>query len=75
MDPAGGWSGPVTEHASAADVSPGAASGGRVAKVGWCMASAWRSRKSVRSLALASRKVRAGRFHFRSIMARIDVWS
>jgi hypothetical protein len=55
-EPGGGIvPGPVTEQASAAAVSPGAASGGRRGNVGRPAASAPRSRKSVRSLALASR--------------------
>jgi hypothetical protein len=56
MDPGGGIvPGPDVEQASRAAVSPGAASFGSFGKVGWPLASAPRSRKSVRSLALASR--------------------
>jgi len=33
------------------------------------------SRKSMTSLALASRSVSAGRFHLRSIVASTEVWS
>jgi LacI family transcriptional regulator, galactose operon repressor len=54
--PAGGITpGPVVEQASAAVVSPGAASEGSAGNVGRPAASASRSRKSVTSLALASR--------------------
>jgi hypothetical protein len=55
---------------------PGAGLAG-AAKVGAVrnLGSAKRSSESRRSLALASRNVRAGRFYFRSTVFRIDVWS
>ncbi len=54
--PGGGITpGPLVEQASAAAVSPGAASAGSAGNVGVPAASADRSRKSVTSLALASR--------------------
>jgi hypothetical protein len=49
----------------------GRCSGGGVRKGGGWL----RSRKSVSGLAAASRRVSAGRFHFSSMVARIDVWS
>jgi hypothetical protein len=48
----------------------GGCSAGGVSRRGWL-----RSRKSVSALAAASRRVSAGRFHFSSMVARIEVWS
>jgi hypothetical protein len=48
----------------------GRCSDGGVSRRGWL-----RSRKSVSALAAASRRVSAGRFHFSSMVARIEVWS
>ena len=67
--------GPEVEHANASGVSPAAAKGGSAGKIGRLRAMAQRSMRSVRSFALASRQVIAGRFHFRSTSARIEVWS
>ena len=69
--------GPVVEHMRAAAVFPGAANVANVdAGNFWVWAlRAYMSMKSRTSLALASRKVSAGRFHLRSIVARIDAWS
>jgi hypothetical protein len=49
----------------------GRCSGGGVRRRGGWL----RSRKSVSGLAAASRRVSAGRFHFSSMVARIEVWS
>src|SRR5271165_6141431 len=70
-DPGGGiCPGPVFSQASWAGPASGWASVG-----GSANACRLRSRKSDRSAAAASRCVSAGRFHLRSAMARIEVWS
>src|SRR5262249_15904961 len=70
-EPGGGiCPGPLFSHASCAGPASGWASVGGSANAGWS-----RSRKSDRSAAAASRCVIAGRFHFRSTIARIEVWS
>ena len=76
MVPGGGIvPGPVVEHANASGVLPAAAKGGSAGKIGRLRAMALRSTRSVRSFAFASRYVIAGRFHFRSTSASIEVWS
>ena len=67
--------GPDIEHANASGVLPAAANGGSAGKIGRLRAIAWRSMRWMRSLAFASRYVIAGRFHFRSTSASIEVWS
>ena len=71
-DPGGGMTpGPVIMQPLPRAGLAGADRVGGVRKLG----GAKRSSESSRSLALASRNVRAGRFHFRSTVFRIDVWS
>ena len=76
IDPRGGMlPGPPAEHARVASLTAEAASGGTSGNVGERVLSTFGSKKSVRSLAFASLKVIAGRFHLRSTIARTDVWS
>jgi anti-sigma factor RsiW len=70
-EPGGGiCPGPLCSQASWAGPAGGWARVGGWANAGW-----FRSRKSDRSAAAASRLVIAGRFHFRSTIARIEVLS
>ena len=62
---------PVVRHPALAVGSAAAGSLGGFRNAGLL----WRSNMSNKLLALASRRVSAGRFHFSSTVLRIEVWS
>ena len=62
---------PVLRHPAFAVGSAAAGRFGGFKKAGFL----WKSIMSKRLVAFASRRVRAGRFHFSSTVLRIEVWS